>query len=134
MSDNELIVTLPGKKVVVANYNGHTITTDQPLSNGGDNTAPSPYDLFLASIGTCAGIFVAGFCQNRNISTDNIKIVQKINWNETTHVVDNIDINIHVPPDFPEKYHEALVKVASQCSVKKTIAAQPTFNVKTVVN
>ncbi len=77
-------ITFDGGKVITAHTHGHIIRTDQPLDNGGGNTAPAPFDLFLASIGTCAGIYVKGFCDNRNIPTDGIKIIQSYEWNQET--------------------------------------------------
>jgi len=134
MSDNpELRVTFPGGKRVAATYQGHTILTDQPVASGGEDSAPSPYNLFLASIGTCAGIFVVGFCQNRGLPTDGIDIRQTMDVDPVSHVLRGVDLDIRVPPSFPEKYREALVRVAEQCTVKRTIAAQPEFHVRTVV-
>ena len=68
-------VTFPGNMKVEAYFKGYTITTDQPKDEGGDESAPSPFDLFLASIATCAGYYVLSFCQKRNISADKIKFV-----------------------------------------------------------
>ena len=47
--------------------------------------------------------------------------------------IEKIVIDISVPPDFPEKYHTALVKVVDQCSVKKFIMNPPKFEIKTTV-
>jgi len=103
---------------------------------GGENSAPTPYDHFLASIGTCAGIFVLSFCENRKIHTENISLVERLEYGKTKDgkvFIDKIILEIIVPPDFPEKYHNAMIKVADQCSVKKTILNPPKFEVKTVV-
>lgn len=94
------------------------------MKYGGENTAPTPYDHFLASIGTCAGIFVLSFCENRKITTENISLVERLEYGKTQDgriFIEKIVLEIIVPPDFPEKYHSALIKVADQCSVKKTI-------------
>ncbi|TAL66128.1 MAG: osmotically inducible protein C, partial [Bacteroidetes bacterium] len=96
-------ITFDGGKVVTAHTHGHSIRTDQPSENGGGNTAPTPFDLFLASIGTCAGIYVKSFCDNRKIPTDNIKIIQKTEFNKESGLPVNIKIDIQLPADFPEK-------------------------------
>ena len=79
-------VTFDGGKVITAHINGHSIRTDQPLDNGGGNTAPAPFELFLASIGTCAGIYVKSFCDRRQIPTDGIKINQTMEFDEVKKV------------------------------------------------
>ncbi|HSN89968.1 MAG TPA: OsmC family protein [Anaeromyxobacteraceae bacterium] len=132
-SANEMIVTFPGGKRVDTEIGGHVIRTDQPASGGGENTAPAPFSLFLASIGTCAGIYVVGFCQKRDLPTAGIRIVQRNHFDPQTGALAGVDLDIEVPPSFPDKYHEALVRVADQCAVKKAIQLQPRFEVRTVV-
>ena len=124
-------ITFEGGKVVTAHSHGHIIRTDQPLDNGGGNTAPAPYDLFLASIGTCAGIYVKSFCDSRNIPTEGIKIVQSYEWNKETGSPVTIKLDIKLPADFPEKYKASLIHVAELCKVKKTIANPPKFEIIT---
>jgi putative redox protein len=96
-------------------------------------SAPTPFSVFLASIGTCAGIYVLGFCQQRGLPTDGIRIVQRPTRNPLTGMVSEIELEIQVPPSFPEKYHDALVRSADQCAVKKHLEHPPVFNVHTTV-
>lgn len=128
----EIVVTFPGGKRVDAQLAEHVIRTDQPRSNGGDDTAPAPFSLFLASIATCAGIYVLSFCKNRELPTEGIRVVQRQRFDPGTGALAEVDLDIEVPAAFPAKYHEALVRVADQCAVKKAIAAQPKFSVRTV--
>ena len=123
-------ITCDGGKVITAHYEGHAIRTDQPLDNGGGNSAPAPFDLYLASIGTCAGIYVKSFCDNKNLPTEGIRIVENVEWNEETNLPSKISIEIMVPAGFPEKYVPSLVHVANLCKVKKSIASPPDFEVK----
>jgi putative redox protein len=132
----EITISFPGGKKVNADVSGMVIATDQPLTQGGDGSAPSPYLLFLASIGTCAGIYVLSFCKERGIPTDRITLTQRLEYVTNPvgkSILDTIALDIHVPPDFPEKYHNALIKVADQCAVKKTIMHPPKFSIKTIV-
>jgi ribosomal protein S12 methylthiotransferase accessory factor len=124
-------ITFEGGKVVTAHTHGHLIKTDQPLDNGGGDTAPAPFDLFLAAIGTCAGIYVKSFCDNRGIPTDKIKIIQKTEYNNETGLPVSITLDINLPEDFPEKYKASVINVAELCKVKKSIANPPVFYIKT---
>jgi putative redox protein len=132
-SASEIVVTFPGGKRVDTAIGGHAIRTDQPAANGGEDSAPSPFNLFLAAIGTCAGIYVASFCQRRDLPTDGIRIRQRAHLDPETGVLARVELDIEVPPSFPEKYRDALVRAADGCAVKKAIAAQPAFDVRTVV-
>ena len=124
-------ITFEGGKVVTAHYHGHAIKTDQPLDNGGTDTAPSPFDLYMASIGTCAGIYVKSFCDNRKIPTDNIRIIQNTIYNKDTGLPVDITLDIKLPSDFPDKYRASVISVAELCKVKKSIANPPVFKIIT---
>ena len=112
-ADIEIKISFPGKKRVNAEFNGYVITTDQPPKYGGDGSAPSPFDHFLASIGTCAGIYVLSFCEERKIPTEHISLVQRLEYGKTQDgktFIEKIVIEIGVPPDFPEKYRNASLR------------------------
>ncbi|MDX9757792.1 MAG: OsmC family protein [Bacteroidota bacterium] len=129
----EMKIVFPGNKKVDAIYNGVRISTDQPAFGGGDGTAPAPFDLFLASLGTCAGIYVLGFCQQRGLPTEGIELTQRMEFDPTRRMISKVNLEISVPPTFPEKYHDALIKSASLCAVKKHIEEPPAFNIFTSV-
>jgi putative redox protein len=129
----EMKIVFPGNKKVDAIYNGFTVHTDQPVQGGGDGTAASPFDTFLASLGTCAGIYVLGFCQQRGLSTEGIELTQRMEFDPVKRMIGRIEIEISVPSDFPEKYHEALVSSASLCAVKKHMQDPPAFDIFTSV-
>ena len=120
-------ITMPGGKKVNAEFNGFTVHTDQPIRAGGENTAPSPYDTFLASLGTCAGIYIVGFCESRGISHEGIEIDQTLEYDRVNKRASKITLDIKVPIDFPEKYKEALINTANLCAVKKLIEDPPVF-------
>jgi ribosomal protein S12 methylthiotransferase accessory factor len=132
----EIKITFPGGKKVDAEVADMTVRTDQPVKYGGDGTAPSPFEHFLASIGTCAGIFVLGFCQQRDIPTEGITLTQRMEYvpADKGMKLGNILISINLPAGFPEKYRDAIVRVADQCAVKKTIMEPPEFEVTTSVS
>ncbi len=127
----ELQIQMLGNKRVSATFDGLTVMTDQPKDSGGEGTAPAPFDLFLASIGTCAGFFIQSFCQARQLDSSKIKITQSVKWNDESHHVDEIQLKIDVPADFPEKYLPALLKTVDSCTVKKHLAAPPQIKVMT---
>ncbi len=121
----------PGGEKINAMYKGFTIKTDQSKDNGGEGSAPTPFDLFLASIGTCAGIYVFLFCQVRHIPTEKIKLILTTERNKETRMVSKITIEIQLPPEFPEKYREYLIRVAGRCPVKKHLGNSILFDIYT---
>ena len=129
---SEMTVDFPGGRKVTAHYDGFDIDTDQGVDSGGEGTAPEPFDLFLASIATCAGYYVFKFCEGRSIPTDGISLHQSWERDDKNKLV-RIALRIRVPPDFPEKYHKALVRAANTCSVKKTLYDPPEITTETIV-
>jgi putative redox protein len=129
---SELTVTFPGGKKVDAAYKGFTIKTDQPVTNGGEGSAPSPFDLFLASIGCCGGIYVLDFCVNRGVSLEHVRVVQTMERDDETHMVTGVAIRIELPKDFPDKYKDPLIRAVDLCTVKKHIMNPPKFTIETV--
>jgi ribosomal protein S12 methylthiotransferase accessory factor len=128
----EIEVDFAGGKKVTADFKGFKIETDQAEKNGGGGTAPEPFDLFLASIVTCAGYYVLDFCTTREISTDGIRLLMRPERDEKKKMLGKISIEIQLPRDFPEKYKTAVVRAAEACSVKKHIFTPPEFEVYTV--
>ena len=122
-------IGFPGNKKINAKFRDFEVATDQPLSQGGDNTAPTPFELFLASLGTCAGIFIKGFCLQRNIPTENIKIIQDAEPGSERGRLGRVKMQIQVPSDFPDQYKSALIQTASLCSVKKNLLTPPEFEI-----
>jgi len=118
-------IQFTGNKRVCSSYKGFTIETDQPPSEGGDGSAPEPFDLFLSSIGTCAGIYIVYFCESRSIPMDGISMTLRFERNDQTHLMEKIRIDIQLPPEFPDKYRKAVIRAAEMCTVKRTLAAPP---------
>ena len=129
----EMKVEFTGGKRVDVSWGDLVVKTDQSVKAGGDGSAPEPYAYFLASLGACAGIYVLGFCESRSIPVQGISLTQKMEWEEKGGLK-TIGLDIHVPKDFPEKYRSALVRVADQCAVKRTILNPPEFKIETVVD
>ena len=126
----EMEITFPGGARVDAALDGFVIQTDQPPSDGGEGSAPTPFSLFLASIGACAGIYVLSFCRHRGISTENIRIRQRVAGDLEKQKVHSVTLDILLPPDFPAKYARAVARMAEMCAVKKHLDDPPTFKVE----
>ncbi len=125
-----LEVSFPGGKRVSTQVGRHVISTDQSVRHGGDDSAPAPFDLFLASIATCAGAYALGFCHARDLSTEGLKITQEVVDDPATHLPAEIRFVVSVPTGFPEKYRPGLLRAVESCKVKKTLALLPRFSVE----
>ncbi|MEA3245109.1 MAG: OsmC family protein [Gemmatimonadota bacterium] len=120
----DMTIDFPGGMRVDAHVGPHVIHTDQPP----DASAPTPFAHFLASIGTCAGVYVLGFCRQRGIDPAGIRVTQRVHGNGRGGV-GAVDVAIHLPADFPEKYRAAVVRAADQCAVKEAFRDPPEIRV-----
>jgi putative redox protein len=123
----EILIDFPGGSRVDAHFGNFTVPTDQPPTA----SAPTPFAVFLSTLGTCAGIYVLGFCRQRQLSTDGIQLVEHVHSNHDTGMVENIEIEIQIPPAFPEKYRDSLIRAADLCAVKKHLEHPPQINITT---
>lgn len=132
----EMNITFPGGAKVNAEFGNRIIATDQPLESGGDGSAPTPFEYFLASLGTCAGIYVLSFCQQRGIATEGLALSQRMEFvtgDDGRKKLARVSMDIALPPGFPEKYRNAIIKTAELCTVKKVIMDPPEFVISTRV-
>ena len=127
---DEFSLAFPGGKKVEVIYGKHRVLTDQPLDNGGDDEAMAPFDLFMASLISCSGIFALSFLRKRELNTEGLNIRMYPNWDEEEHRVTDIKIEIDTPADFPEKYKGALEKVIDACTVKRHLYQPPEFKIQ----
>ena len=130
MADSEIQVTFPGGLRVDALYRGFTIQTDQPVYSGGQESAPAPFDLFLASLATCAGYYVLAFCRQRQIPTEGLALTMRTEKDAATKMIGRIAIDIALPNGFPERYKDAAVRAAEMCAVKAHLQKPPLMEVR----
>jgi len=133
----DMLIRLGKGMKVTAEFDNFSISTDQPPASGGDGSAPTPFQLFMAALGTCAGVYIASFCQQRDIKSEEITIHQKMVYeegNDGKKKLAKVVMEIRVPDDFPQKYRNALIKTAELCAVKKAINDPPEFLITTVVD
>lgn len=128
----DMKITFPGGLAVNAEFKGYSVHSDQPVEYGGGGKAPAPFDLFLASIGTCAGLYALRFCQQRNLDTTGLGVTLSAEKDDSGTRIGTIQLTIELPEGFPEKYRDAIIRAADQCAVKRHIMEPPHFEVTTV--
>jgi ribosomal protein S12 methylthiotransferase accessory factor len=128
----DMEVVFSGGKKVTALYKGYKVTTDHPKDAGGESTAPTPFDMFLVSIGSCAGYWVLAFCQERSIPTEEIRLGIRFERDEVLKLISKVHVEIQLPPEFPEKYRDAVVMAAQNCTVSRHLDNPPEIDIVAV--
>ena len=130
MQNEEIAVSFPDGVRVDACIGGFTVVTDQDVDKGGHGTAPNPFQLFLASLATCSGVYAQRFCQSREIDTAGLRLVMRTELDATGKHIGKVTMELGLPPAFPEKYRDAIVRAVDLCTVKKHLMAPPEFVVE----
>jgi putative redox protein len=128
--EKRLEIVFPGGKRVDAKINGMTVHTDQYPEEGGEGSAPEPFEVFLASIGTCAGIYALDFCRTRDIPTEDLSLTMNCSFDDKTFRCHKIELNLSLPEAFPDHYLKAVIRSMDLCSVKKHIVDPPEIELK----
>ena len=124
----DIQITFPGGKRVDAGVDGFTLHMDQSRDEGGDGAHPTPSHLFFTSLAACSGYYALVFCQERDIDIAGMSLAVTTDTDEKTHMVTAMDMRLTLPPGFPDKYRNAVLKAMGQCYVKKHLAAPPAIN------
>ena len=124
-----IVISFPGGVRVDATYRGNVVRTDQPEPVG-QNTAMSPFDLFLASIATCMGFYALRFCQERALSTEGLGLTLSPVLEPANKRLTRIQVRLQAPAGFPEKYEQALYRAVDLCAVKKALSDPPKFDIE----
>jgi putative redox protein len=123
-------VSFPGGKRVDAKVGEIVVRTDQSVEHGGDGTAPEPFQLFLASIATCAGVYALQFCQSRELPTEGLSLTMTCDLSPQSKTYTKIAIELRLPAGFPERYEAAILRAMDLCAVKKHIMNAPAFEIR----
>lgn len=130
MNTETVAIDFPGGKLVDVRVGRFTIRTDQSKSSGGTGSAPEPFDLFLASIASCAGIFAWNFCQSRGLSTEGMALRMRCERDPTLKRYTVMNLELDLPAGFPGRYREAIVRAMELCSVRRHITDAPEFRIE----
>lgn len=128
----QLDVLFPGGKRVEVRIREFAIGTDQSIKVGGEATAPEPFDLFLASMAACAGIYALNFCRSRDLSTEGLALGMDWEPDKQQPEKARVRYRLKLPVGFPEKYRNGIVRAMDLCAVKKRIQTPPEFTTEIV--
>jgi uncharacterized OsmC-like protein len=127
---DDIDISFPGGKRIHAQVGEYLIQTDQPARYGGEASAPAPFDLFLASLATCAGIFAWNFCDSRKLPTEGLALRMHCDEDEKGRMIQQILFTLTLPKDFPDRYRDGIVRAMELCTVKRHLQIAPEFRIE----
>lgn len=105
---------------------GHKIKGDEPVSSGGENLGPAPYDLLLAALGECTAMTVRWYAKKYDWPLDKVEV--KLSHRKIDKV-DNFEKQVIIHGDsLTEEQKKKLVEVAAKCPVQRTLQSNVVIN------
>jgi putative redox protein len=124
------VVALGGDRHRIS-VRGHEIVVDQPLDGGGEDSGPTPTDLFVASLGSCVA-----HCARRGLGRDGEGPTVRCGWAMSGAApwrVSMITIDVTLPPDTTDARLDAVRRAVAHCTVHNSLNAPPTVSIRTAV-
>lgn len=129
MSDSITVQHVNGHQFSIA-IRGHTITVDQPTEAGGTDTAPTPTELFVASLASCVAFYAGSYLARHQISTEGLSVRADFDMGGRPNRVTDVRVIISPPRGLPAERREAFLAVASHCTVHNTLADPATVEIQ----
>ncbi len=114
------------------NIRGHVITVDQPVSHGGEDTAASPTELFVASLASCVAFYARRFLARHNLPTEGLAVEATFEMGSRPARVSGVNVRLIVPEGVPTERREPLLAVATHCTVHNTLTSTPDVSITLV--
>ena len=111
------------------NVRGHVVRVDQPVKDGGDDTAPTPTELFIASLASCVAFYARRFLARHDLPTDGLAVEATFEMGSKPARVAGIEVRIIVPEGVPAERLGALLAVATHCTVHNTLTTEPEVSI-----
>ena len=104
---------------------GHTVTVDQPIEVGGEDTAPTPTELFIAGLTSCVAFYARRYLARHGLPSDGLSVQGEYTLGGKPARVSDITIRVTPPDGLPEERRDAFLAVASHCTVHNTLLQPP---------
>lgn len=107
----------------------HTLTVDQPEDAGGEDTAPTPTELFVASLAACVAFYARRYLHRHNLDTTGLSVETSFALAQKPARVDRIDVTVKLAADLPPARRDALLAVVNHCTVHNSITTSPEISI-----
>lgn len=113
--------------------NGHALIADEPVSYGGTNLGPSPYDYLQAALGACTGMTVQMYAARKKWALDAVVVRLRhekihaqdcLDCENPAHRIDHFERELEIHGELSEKQRERLLEIAEKCPVHKTLLGE----------
>jgi uncharacterized protein (DUF302 family)/uncharacterized OsmC-like protein len=130
-SGDHVVRALPaGGDRFLVRARGHTVAVDQPVRDGGTDTAATPTELFVASLTACVAHYANRYLGRHELSAQGLLVETSYETATRPARVGGLEVLITAPPDLPPSHRDRLLAVASHCTVHNTLEHPPRVTIR----
>lgn len=107
---------------------GHEIRSDQPVEDGGEDSAPTPTELFLAGLAGCVAFYAGRFLRRNRLTTEGLAVICRYEWAENPHRVGEVFLDVEADGLTPQRL-EAFTRVIEHCTLHNTLRQPPAVRI-----
>lgn len=127
---SKIVTSHLGNDRFAIDVRGHRIHVDQPIDNGGEDTAPTPTELFAASLAGCVAFYAHRYLARHNVGSEGLSVEAEFNAGGSPNRITDVTIHITAPAALPPERRDAFLAVASHCTLHNTLSQPPTVNIR----
>jgi putative redox protein len=112
---------------------GHRLASDEPVSVGGTDTGPTPYDLLLAALGSCTSMTAGVYARRKGwplqsvtvrLTHSRIHAADCAKCETGEGMLDRIDVSIELEGPLSEEQRARLLEITERCPVHRTLESE----------
>jgi uncharacterized OsmC-like protein len=111
----------------------HVLSVDQTAAEGGEDTAPTPTELFVGSLASCVGFYARRFLARHDLPTEGLSVTADFAMDARPARVSDVRLHIRVPDGVPEERRAGLLAVAGHCTVHNSLRQPPQVSIELAV-
>ncbi|MFE1788294.1 OsmC family protein [Streptomyces sp. NPDC059525] len=117
--------------VYAVDVRGHRLLVDQPVDAGGTDRAPTPTELFAASLATCVAFYAGRYLHRHGLPRKGLRVRAEFTMAADRPArISVVRVVVVPPPELPEQRRAGLLAVASHCTVHNTLRQVPEVGIE----
>jgi putative redox protein len=108
----------------------HSVTVDQPVADGGEDSAPTPTELFVGSLVACVAFYARRFLARRGLSAAGLGVSADFSMAAHPSRVDAVTLRLELAEPLPLELQATLLQFVSHCTVHSSLQTPPEVRIE----